>query len=105
MYNCIGGGNYLIDFNKGYGVTNTFTISNSIFAKQPDNGTNNIRSTLAPTVINCYMTNDYYKNFGETQYNGSATDVFEDPVNYNFNIKIGSLNGSGDTYNWTSKTE
>ena len=106
MFNSIGSGNYLIDFNKGYGVTNTFTISNSIFSKQPDNVTKNtVRSTLSPTVINCYMTNDYYKDFGETQYNGSATDVFEDPAKYNFNIKISNLNGSGDTYNWTSKTE
>lgn len=101
MYNSIGNNQYLVDFGSTSYGADKFEINNSIFSAQPDAATKNIRAAVKPTPTNTYCTNDFYKEIGGTQLDKSATDIFEDPAIHNFNIKVGSLNGAGDTYHWT----
>lgn len=88
MYNCIGNGNYLIDFGStSYGAS-TFTISNSLFTKSPDDNTKGIRSKVAPTVSNTYTCNDFYKTItGAESLNASSTDVFTAPETNDFTLQ------------------
>lgn len=89
MYNCIGGGNYFVDFgDKAYGPA-TFTISNTIFAKSADDVTNkNIRSAVSPTVSNSYSTNDFYKVIsGVEAWDVASTAIFTNPAKADFTLK------------------
>ena len=100
MYNCIGNGNFLIDFgDKTFGA-NSITISNSLFAKTPDDVTNkNLRCLHAPVVTNTYTPSDFFKKIdGATALDAAADDVFADPAAGNFTLKPAYTRlGAGDS--------
>lgn len=92
MYNSIGNNNYLIDFGDDSHGAETFMISNSIFAKTPDEVTKNIRAKIAPIFMNTFTTTDFYKTLaGAEQFSGTAADLFKDPENADFTLKTTSI--------------
>lgn len=92
MYNSIGNNNYLIDFGDDSHGAETFMITNSIFAKTPDEVTKNIRARIAPIFMNTFTTTDFYKTLsGAEQFNGTAADLFKDPENADFTLKTTTI--------------
>jgi hypothetical protein len=99
FYNCIGGGNYWVDFgNNTTGTTGEFSFTNCIFAKTPDEATNkNIRALAEPNVVGCFSTSDFFKNIkGSEKLEKSAADIFVDPANADFHFKTGEELNAGD---------
>lgn len=74
------------------------TITNVIFAKAPDTGTNVSTSAGTPTVSNTYLTNDWLKPItGSSVLDIAAGDVFTDPASGDFTIKEAYISlGAGD---------
>lgn len=87
MYNSIGNNNYLIDFgSESYGAE-VFTITNSIFAKTPDEVTKNIRASVMPTYMNTFTTKDFFKTLkGAEALSMTSDELFKDPENANFTL-------------------
>lgn len=90
FYNCNGSGQYFVDFNADTFGPNTFTIENCIFGKSADEATNkNIRSKTPATVANSFRTTDFFKvikGVNDTEF--SSTQLFKDPANGDFTIKL-----------------
>ncbi|MGI6232223.1 MAG: DUF5123 domain-containing protein [Prevotella sp.] len=105
VYNSIGNNNYFIDFDKKTGAkADKLTISNSIFSKQPDEGTKTIRTAGTYTIDNCYITNDFFKVFdGVTSLDASATDVFNDPENADFTLNASYLKLNAGDSRWITE--
>ena len=74
------------------------TISNVIFAKAPDTGTNASTASVDPSVSNTYITNDWLKPItGAVSLDVAASDLFVDPDNGDFTIKEEYISlGTGD---------
>lgn len=74
------------------------TISNVIFAKAPDTGTNASTAAVDPSVTNTYITNDWLKPItGATSLEVAASDVFVDPENGDFTVNEDYISlGAGD---------
>ena len=90
FYNCIGNGNYWVDFDKnGKGCTGTFEFVKCLFTKTPDeNNAKNIRGQGTPVFDGCKKTNDFFKVFaGVEELDYAATDLFTDPAGGNFMMK------------------
>lgn len=90
FYNCNGSGQYFVDFNADTFGPNTFTIENCIFGKSADEATDkNIRSKTPATVANSFRTTDFFKvikGVNDTEF--SSTQLFKDPANGDFTIKL-----------------
>ena len=87
MYNSIGNNNYLIDFGADSYGADVFMITNSIFAKTPDNVTKNIRAKVMPTYMNTYTTGDFYKTLkGAEALSMTSDELFKDPANADFTL-------------------
>lgn len=99
MYNCVGNNNYFVDFGAATYGASSFTISNSIFAKTPDEATKNIRASVLPTYSNSYTLSDFFKTFkGCGSVDASSADVFTAPESGNFTLKDKYISlGAGDS--------
>ena len=89
FYNCIGNGNYWVDFDKnGKGCTGTFEFVKCLFTKTPDEATNkNIRGQGTPVFDGCKKTNDFFKVFsGVDELDYSAADLFTAPATGDFKM-------------------
>jgi hypothetical protein len=87
MYNSIGNNNYLIDFGSDSYGAESFVITNSIFAKTPDNVTKNIRAKIMPTYMNTFTTKDFFKTLkGAEALSMTSDELFKDPENANFTL-------------------
>jgi hypothetical protein len=92
MYNSIGNNNYLIDFGSDSYGAEVFMITNSIFAKTPDEVTKNIRAKVMPTYMNTYTTKDFFKKLnGAEALSLSSEELFKDPENGDFTLKTTSI--------------
>ena len=97
MYNSIGNNNYLIDFNADSSKNpvwgaEVFMITNSIFAKTPDEVTKNIRAKVMPTYMNTFTTTDFFKTLNGTEaLSLSSEELFKDPENGDFTLKTTSI--------------
>ena len=90
FYNCIGYGNYWVDFDKnGKGCTGTYEFVNCLFTKTPDEVTNkNVRGATNPVFDGCKKTNDFFKVFdGVDELDYDAAALFTDPTNGNLKMK------------------
>lgn len=90
FYNCIGNGNYWVDFDKnGKGCTGTYEFVNCLFTKTPDEVTNkNVRGATNPVFDGCKKTNDFFKVFtGVDELDYAASDLFTDAANGDFKMK------------------
>lgn len=98
FYNITSNGNYFVDFGDADHGATTFEISNSLFGKTGDEATNkNIRSAVTPTVWDVYYTSDFYKKIKEaTALEVSSADLFADPANGDFTVKIDDYKKFGD---------
>ncbi len=109
FYNAIGNGRYIVNFNNDVmNIPPTFELVNCIFGKFYYIG-NYVDNTSAratnpkitnPFVSESYNTTDFILNTGYplsgvTDYNGSSTNLFQDPQNANFKIKDTSFAGYG----------
>lgn len=97
MYNSIGNNNYLIDFNADSSKNpiwgaEVFMITNSIFAKTPDEVTKNIRAKVMPTYMNTFTTKDFFKTLNGTEaLSLSSEELFKDPENGDFTLKTTAI--------------
>ena len=101
FYNIIGAGRYFIDAQK---LSVPISLTNTIFALTNSETSKGIRDGVVEAV-NSYMTNDF-KLSGNTftvdqEYDGSATDLFTNPANLDFTLKV-SLK-TGDPRWWKSE--
>ncbi len=99
FYNCIGNGNYWVDFGANtFGTSGEFSFTDCLFTKTPDEATNkNIRASADPDVVGCYSTSDFFKNIkGAEKLEKSAADIFVDPENGDFHFKAGEELNAGD---------
>lgn len=90
FYNCIGNGNYWVDFDKnGKGCTGTYEFVNCLFTKTPDEVTNkNVRGATNPVFDGCKKTNDFFKVFsGVDELDYSAEDLFTAPATGDLKMK------------------
>ncbi len=96
--NVVGAGKYLIDCTTGFGPTGEFTVSNCIFGKSFDATAKGIRSNKVASVTNSYKTTDWVTGGNAvpslTDFSGASTDLFTDPANGNFMIKVSSFAGA-----------
>lgn len=104
FYNCFGNGKYIFNFNVTF-LPVTFSISNSIFGKINStvlDGTQSMRATspkmTTQFMFDTYKTTDCFVNVGYpmtgvNEYLKSSTDIFTDPVNYNFTLKDKDFSG------------
>ena len=90
FYNCIGNGNYWVDFGStSYGCSAKFEFISCLFTKTPDEATNkNIRSSNTPVFDGCKKTNDFFKVFsGVDELDYSAEDLFTAPATGDLKMK------------------
>ena len=90
FYNCIGNGNYWVDFDKnGKGCQGEYKFVKCLFTKTPDEATNkNLRGATNPVFDGCFKTTDFFKVFpdcGELDYDAAA--LFTNPANGDFTLK------------------
>ena len=103
FYYCFGSSNYFIDFGSTDYGCNSITISNCIFAKQPDeNSTKGVRSSVTTTYSNSYATSDFYntKLSGLTWLEYTSEELFTDPENGDFTIQSGTLKEEAGDPRW-----
>lgn len=95
FYNIIGPGRYFVD---AQGVNVSINVTNTIFALTNTDTSKGIRDATMETV-NSYMTNDFVLSSNkftvDQEYDGSSTDLFADPANGDFTIKVATIK-SGD---------
>lgn len=98
FYNITSNGNYFVDFGDADHGATKFEISNSLFGKTGDEATNkNIRSSVTPTVWDVYTATDFYKKIKEaTALEVSSADLFADPANGDFTVKLDDYKKFGD---------
>lgn len=104
FYNCIGAGNYWVDFGgTSYGCSGDYIFENCLFTKTPDEVTNkNLRGSKNPDVTNCYKTTDFFKNIsGVEQLDMDANALFVDPAQGDFHFNRGKEQTVGDPYWFT----
>lgn len=94
----MGSGDYLLDCGSdSYGPSEGVTINNTIFGSTSTESTKGIRSSGEVTVNNSYQTKDVYftgnKFNGLVDYEGSETQLFKDPANFDFTIIDNSFAG------------
>ena len=97
FYNIIGSSRYFIDCNSTSYGPSVFTISNSILGSVAS-GSYGHRCSIDPTVTDSYYTTDVvFDKYDMTsfffEYSKSATDLFQDPDNYDFTIIDSSFEG------------
>jgi len=106
MYKVSGASNYFIDFGASNGTTGTFSISNTILGLTGDDTVRGVRAKNAIQVDNTYATKDWYQSSNAVSYlsyDGTATDLFENPESGDFKIKditIGGESQPGDPRWW-----
>ncbi len=107
FYNVNGGSQYFIDYNDDKHGPNSLSITNCVFAKQPDEATNrNIRCSATPEISGCYATNDWYKAFPNLTMLDYASDaLFTDAANGDFSFKAGTLTDKVGDPRWYSTAE
>ena len=107
FYNVNGGGQYFIDYNKDTIGPKTLSITNNIFAKQPDEATNrNIRCSATPEISGCYATNDWFKAFPNlTTLDYTSDALFTDAAKGDFSFKAGTLTEKVGDPRWFSVEE
>lgn len=88
FYNCIGGGQYWIDFgNTTTGCSGKLEFTGCLFTKTPDETTNkNIRSSNSVITDECYHTTDFFKKLGSTALTYGSDELFTDPANGDFSL-------------------
>jgi len=94
--NMINNGGYFVNYSGSFPTT--FTINNSILGNTIDpTNANGIKSSGNATLSNTYLTSDcvFSANpiIGGTSYAGTATNLFADPGNGNFEIQDNSFAG------------
>lgn len=97
FYNILGKGAFLItDKSQEKAETSTINVSiyRVLFAKNAGEKAKGYRG-VNMTATSSYMTSDFKldKNYewGVQSYNGSSSDVFEDPATGNFTLKVNNL--------------
>lgn len=97
FYNITSGGNYFVDFNKNGATVNEFTISCCLLGKTGDEATNKNFRPVNPTVVDVYYTTDFYKVIKEATETGLTSDeLFADPANGDFTVKVDKYKAYGD---------
>ena len=97
----LGSGDYILDCDKnGNGPSQGVTITNCIFGSTLAEG-KGIRANDRPVeVINSYITNDMKITGNKINdlitYDGSETDLFKDPAQYDFTIIDSSFAGKNN---------
>ena len=100
IYNIPASGQYVIDFKStDNGATNGIIINNTIFAKVQDaSAAKGIRSNSVQTFDNVWTTNDFKLTGNQfsgtvTAFDGTSTDLFENPAAGDFTIKSYNFGG------------
>ena len=90
FYKCVGNSQYFIDFGSTSFGCSSINIENCLFTKQPDTDTGkHIRASVTPNTVNSYRTSDFLKKIAGIQnLDKTAEDIFTDPANHNFTMKI-----------------
>ena len=89
FYNCIGNNNYWVDFGANtYGCSVGIEFEKCLFTKTPDEVTKNNRSSNTVSFIDCWKTTDFFKAFDCNAYESTADDIFTNPANGDFTLKI-----------------
>ena len=94
----MGSGDYLLDCGSdSYGPSEGVTINNTIFGSTSTESTKGVRASGDVKVDNSYQTKDVYftgnKFTGLTDYEGTETQLFKDPANFDFTIIDNSFAG------------
>ena len=97
FYNIIGSSRYFIDCNSTSYGPSVFTITNSILGSVAS-GSYGHRCSIDPTVTDSYYTTDVvFDKYDMTswfiEYSKGASDLFQDPDNYDFTIIDSSFAG------------
>ena len=98
MSKVMGSGDYLFDcVSASYGPSEGVTINNTIFGSTSTESTKGVRASGDVKVDNSYQTKDVYftgnKFTGLTDYEGTETQLFKDPANFDFTIIDNSFAG------------
>ncbi len=93
FYNIIGGGRYFIDAQN---VNVPISLNNTIFALTNTETSRGVRNGVVEAV-NSYMTNDFKLSSNaftvDQEFDGSANDLFSDPANGDFTLKVSLKTG------------
>lgn len=91
FYNIIGAGRYFVDAQN---VNVPITLNNVIFAKTATETSKGVREGIVE-ASNCYFTSDFILSSNkftvDQAFEGSATDLFKDPENGDFTLKVSSV--------------
>lgn len=94
----IGNGDYLLDCGStSYGLSDGVIIKNTIIGSTSTESAKGIRAAGKVVVENSYQTNDVYftsnKFDGLLDYEGTESQLFKDPVNFDFTIIDNTFDG------------
>ena len=91
FYNIIGAGRYFVDAQN---VNVPITLNSVIFAKTATETSKGVREGVVETS-NSYFTSDFVLSSNkftvDQAFEGSATDLFKDPENGDFTLKVSSV--------------